>query len=81
MPPYTKSKKQLSKCEVDNAWKLSRVRIHVERVIGLLRQKFTILEATLPINAIMTDAESNYSSIDKNVHAYQVQKTYSIAIT
>ena len=67
IPPYTKGKKQLSKCEVDNARQLSRVRIHVERVIGLLRQKYTILEGTLPINAIMTDAESDYSTIDKIV--------------
>ena len=42
-PPYTKGKKQLSKCEVDNARQFSGVRIHVKRVIGLLRQKFTIL--------------------------------------
>ena len=44
IPPFTKGKSQLSKFEVDTSHKLSRVRIHVERVIGLLRQKFTILE-------------------------------------
>ena len=38
-PPFTKEKKQLSMLEVDTARQLSRVRIHVERVIGLLRQK------------------------------------------
>ena len=58
IPPFTKGKKQLSKCEEDNARELSRVRIHVERVIGLLRQKYTILEGTLPINVILTDADS-----------------------
>ena len=45
-PSFTKGKKQLSM--VDTARQLSRVRIHVERVIGLLR-----LESTLPINLIM----------------------------
>ena len=40
-PPFTRGKKQLSKLEVDTARQLSRVRIHVERVIGLLRQKYT----------------------------------------
>ena len=52
IPPFTKGKKQLSKLEVDTARQLSRVRIHVERVIGLLRQKYTILESTLPITVV-----------------------------
>ena len=34
MPPFTRGKKQLSQPEVDTARQLSRVRIHVERVIG-----------------------------------------------
>ena len=40
MPPFTKGKKQLSQPELDTARKLSRVRIHVERVIGVVRQKY-----------------------------------------
>ena len=39
LPPFTKGKKQLTKMDVDFARQLSRVRIHVERVIGFLRQK------------------------------------------
>ena len=65
LPPFTKGKKQLSNCEVDKARQLSRVRIHVERVIGLLRLKYKILRATLPINFIMCEAEE-HSTIDKN---------------
>ena len=65
--PFIKGKRQLSKFEVDNSRELSHVRIHVERIIGLLRQKYTILEATLPINAIMTNPDSEYSMIDKIV--------------
>ena len=38
IPPFTKGKSQLNKFEVDTSRKLSWVRIHVERVIGLLRQ-------------------------------------------
>ena len=41
VPPFTRGKKQLSRIEVDRARQLSRVRIHVERVIGLLRN-FTV---------------------------------------
>ena len=39
VPPFTRGKKQLSRVEVDAARRLSRVRIHVERVIGSIRQK------------------------------------------
>ena len=39
IPPFTKGKKQLSKMEVDSARKLSSIRIHVEHVIGMVRQK------------------------------------------
>ena len=66
-PPFTKGKNQLSKVEVDTARQLSRVRIHIERVIGLLRQKYTILEGTLPINMVMTSPGTRYSTIDKIV--------------
>ena len=41
---FIKGKKLLSKIEVDVARQLSRVQIHVERVIGLLKQKYTMLE-------------------------------------
>ena len=67
IPPFTKGKKQLDKIDVDFARQLSRVRIHVERVIGLLRQIYTILQSTLPINMIMCPEHSDISLIDKIV--------------
>ena len=67
MPPFTRGKKQLSKIEVDTARRLSRVRIHVERVIGMVRQKYSILQSTLPINMIMCSEEESVSTIDKIV--------------
>ena len=53
-PLSQKEKKQLSQMEVDTSRQLSFVRIHVEQVIGVLRQKYTILEGTIPINMLMT---------------------------
>ena len=47
LPPFTRGKKQLSKAQVDVSRQLSRVRIHVERIIGAVRQKYTILQSTL----------------------------------
>ena len=67
-PPFTKGKKQLEKQEVDWSRELSLVRIHVERVIGLLKQKYTILQSVLPINLIANDDDSiGESTIDKIV--------------
>ena len=51
VPAYTRGK-QLSIAEVEKTRQLARVRIHVERVIGLLRNKYTILQNTLPISLI-----------------------------
>ena len=42
-------------------------RIHVERVIGVVRQKYTILQSTLPINFIMCYETEEISAIDKVV--------------
>ena len=67
VPPFTRGKKQLSSIEVESARKLSRVRIHVERVIGVLKQKYTIFQSILPISAIMCDSETDCSFIDKAV--------------
>ena len=67
IPPFTKGKKQLSKAEVDTARQLAHVRIHVERVIGVVRQKYTILQSTLPINMIKAHEKEDMSPLDKIV--------------
>jgi len=67
LPPFTRGKKQLTKVEVDAARRLSRVRIHVERVIGMLRQKYMILQSTLPICMLTSDEAEKLSTIDKIV--------------
>ena len=59
--------RQLSKIEVDAAHRLPRVCIHVERVIGLIRQKYKILESTLPINMLACNQTETVSCIDKIV--------------
>ena len=66
MPPFTKGKKQLEKMEIDWSRELSLVRIHVERVIGVLKQKYTILQNIVPISLI-PDKNDTLSTIDKIV--------------
>lgn len=52
LPAFTKGKSQLTAKEVHQSRELARVRIHVERLIGLVKQKYTILEGILPISFI-----------------------------
>ena len=66
IPPFTKGKKQLEKIEVDWSRELSLVHIHVERVIGVLKQKYTILQGTLALKLIQHENEEP-STIDKIV--------------
>jgi len=53
IPDFTKGKKQLQKSALDGTRDLASVRIHVERVIGLLRNKYTLLQKILPIKMLM----------------------------
>ena len=64
IPPFTRGKKQLSRMEVDKSRDLSRVRIHVERVIGMLKQKYTILESHVPVNFMERLEGESHSLID-----------------
>ena len=68
IPSFTRGKKQLSLEEVEHSRRLSRVRIHVERIIGLLKQKYTILDGPLPLNLIKHKDDGDYATIDKIVH-------------
>ena len=51
MPSFTLGKKQLSAMEVHKSKCLSNVRIHVERVIGKMRN-YLILQSTIPVNQV-----------------------------
>ena len=52
IPAFTRGKSQLSQREVEVSKQLSMVRIHVERVIGLLKTKYTILKGPLPVEVL-----------------------------
>ena len=47
IPAFTKGKSQLDPVDVEKTRGIANVRIHVERVIGLFRRKYIILEGTL----------------------------------
>ena len=64
IPPFTKGKPQLSCREVETARELSRVRIHVERAIGRVKN-YKLLQATLPITLVKNPCDQGYCVIDK----------------
>ena len=55
IPAFTKGKSQLDPVDVERTRGIANVRIHVERIIGLLRRKYTILEGTLPTDFLSSN--------------------------
>ena len=49
MPSFTKGRQQLSAVDVESSRSIAHVRVQVERVIGLLRNKYTILQDTISV--------------------------------
>ena len=66
IPSFMKGRKQLPALEVESTRNIAHVRIHVERVIGLARNKYTILSGTVPIDYLLS-AEGDVPAIDKIV--------------
>jgi hypothetical protein len=54
IPAFTKGKSQLHPVDLEKTRAIAHVRIHVERVIGLIRQKYTILHDVLQTSLLCT---------------------------
>lgn len=65
IPAFTKGKAQLSPYDVEKTRGIAAVRIHVERVIGLLRRKYTILQGILPIDLLQKSGKEQVPVIDR----------------
>ena len=58
IPQFTKGKKQLDAKDVEVTRRIANVRIHVERVIGLLKNRYGILsQGPLPLNLVKSQQD------------------------
>ena len=67
IPASTKGKTQLTTLDVGKTRKRAHLRIHVERVLGVVRQKYTILQGPVPIDYLMSKVSEKYTTMDKVV--------------
>ena len=65
IPAFTRGQSQLSANAVESTRRLANVRIHVERVIGLLRNKYQILKGPLSVEMLYTKSGDQEAFIDK----------------
>ena len=63
IPSCIRGKRQLSLKNVEMSKKLSKVHIHIERVIGLLKNKYKILQGTLTLHMIKHKSDSDFANI------------------
>ena len=62
IPAFTKGKPQLSSLDVETTRRIASVRIHVERVVGLLQNKYKVLQSIL---GYLITAENGLCTVDK----------------
>lgn len=66
IPAFTRGKTQLHPTDLENTRNIATVRIHVERVIGLLKKKFQVFQQTIPIS-MLSKQKNGHNALDKMV--------------
>lgn len=67
IPTFTRVRAQLDAKDVEETRAIAHLRIHVERVIGVVRNKFKFLHSTLPVHMLLKCEGENLMPLDKIV--------------
>uniref|UniRef100_A0A671SGA3 THAP-type domain-containing protein n=1 Tax=Sinocyclocheilus anshuiensis TaxID=1608454 RepID=A0A671SGA3_9TELE len=67
VPAFTKGQQQLEAKDVEETRRIAHLRTHVERIIGVVRNKYKILSSTIPISMVLPCEDENVTFLDKVV--------------
>ncbi|KAL0993151.1 hypothetical protein UPYG_G00103900 [Umbra pygmaea] len=67
IPTFTRGRAQLEAKDVEETRAITHLRIHVERVIGVVRNKFKFLHSTVPVHMLVKCEGENLMPLDKIV--------------
>ncbi|XP_076135036.1 uncharacterized protein LOC143117291 [Alosa pseudoharengus] len=67
IPAFTRGRAQLDAKDVEETRAIAHLRIHVERVIGLVRNKYRVLHTVVPIHMILPCEGEDVTFLDKIV--------------
>lgn len=70
IPSFLGKQTQLSNKEVEDSRGLARIIVHVERVIGATKQRFSILQGPIHRSTLAVCKDDNSALIDKIVMVY-----------
>nr|XP_046237559.1 uncharacterized protein LOC124055019 isoform X2 [Scatophagus argus] len=66
-PGFTRGHAQMDPKSVEETQQIADLRVHVERVMGLVRNKYNILQSTIPESLLVRTEGEEFSFIDKIV--------------
>ncbi|XP_022518560.2 uncharacterized protein LOC103044012 [Astyanax mexicanus] len=67
IPTFTRGRCQLDAKDVEETRKIAHLRVHVERVIGCVRTKYTILSGNIPLSMVLPCEGEDMVLLDKVV--------------
>ena len=80
IPAFTKGVSQLSPIDIQQTRKLANLRIHVERVIGATRQRYSILMSTLPIHFVAPKSPDELPTVDKIIRVCSALNNICVSV-